>query len=352
MTLRVVILAAGLGTRMKSSLPKMMHTLCGRPMILFGLDAAEGLSREKPVLVVGHGAELVREAAGGRAEFVEQPRLLGTADALRCTEAALKGRADHLLVFHGDFPLLRPETLKPLADAGTGGSTPLAMLTGRLSDVRTFGRILRDATGRVVRIVEEHEATAQQKEIHEANLGGYIFRADWLWPALAQVKTSPKGEYYLTDLVAMAAGEGGVLAINSPDEEDWIGVNDRAQLARAEAVLRRRINTRWMEAGVAMQDPATAYISFAARIGEGTAILANTHLEGRTTVGRQCVIGPNTILRDSTVGDRSRVEASIIENFTVEEGASVGPFAHVSAKAHRKRGVPAKTVRKVKPERK
>lgn len=338
MTLRVVILAAGLGTRMKSPLPKVMHPLCGRPMILFGVDTATAVSGEKPLLVIGHGAQAVRDTVGNRADFVEQPQLLGTADALRRVEPALKGRADDILVFYGDFPLLRPETLQPLA-AVQAGSTPLSMLVGQVPDVRGFGRVVRDAGGNVMRVVEEADATAEQKSIREINLGAYLFRADWLWPALAKVKPSPKGEYYLTDLVAMAARDGGVTAITAYEPEDWIGVNTRAHLAEAEAAQRRRINRRWMDAGVGMQDPATVYLSCDAQIGEGTALLPNTHLEGRTTVGRDCAIGPNTILRASTIGDRCKVEASVVEDSVMEEDSSVGPFSHLRSKSHLERGV-------------
>ncbi len=339
MTLRTIILAAGLGTRMKSPLPKMLHPLCGRPMVLLALDIAAGVSAERPVLVIGHGADAVRAAAGSRAEFVLQPELLGTADAVRRTEGALRGKADFVMVFYGDMPLWRPETLRQLAEAGKKAAGPLAMLTGIGNDPRFFGRVIRDGAGNVAEIVEDAHLTPEQKAVREINLGAYCFRAGWLWEKLEQVKTSPKGEYYLTDLVAMAAREGGVTAIPVADEEEWIGINTRAHLAEAEAVLRRRINKRWMEAGVGMQDPATAYISLEAVIGEDTTILPNTHLEGKTAIGRGCVIGPNSILRRSTVGDRCKVECSVVEDATLEEDVSIGPFGHLRSGSHLERGV-------------
>ncbi len=339
MTLRTLILAAGLGTRMKSTLPKMMHTLCGRPMVLLALDIAGAVSAEKPVLVVGHGADAVRAAAGDRAEFVEQAELLGTADAVRRAESVLRGKAEHVLVFYGDMPLWRPETLKRLAEAGRKGPGQLAMLTGIGKDARLFGRVIRDGAGNVTEIVEDAHLTAEQKAVKEINLGAYCFRADWLWTALAKVSPSPKGEYYLTDLVAMAATERGVTAITVEDEEEWIGINTRAHLAEAEAVLRKRTNARWMEAGVGMQDPAATYIALDVTLGEGTMILPNTHLEGKTIIGRDCVIGPNTIIRSSTVGDRCRLEASVIEKATLEEDVSVGPFGHLRSGAYLERGV-------------
>jgi bifunctional UDP-N-acetylglucosamine pyrophosphorylase/glucosamine-1-phosphate N-acetyltransferase len=339
MTLRTLILAAGLGTRMKSSLPKMMHPLCGRPMVLLALDIAAAVSPEKPVLVVGHGADAVRGAAGDRAEFVEQPELLGTADAVRRAEGLLRGKAEHILVFYGDMPLWRPETLRRLAQAGKRAPGPLAMLTGIGRDARLFGRVVRDESGNVAGIVEDAHLTAEQKSIREINLGAYCFRADWLWESLEKVKPSPKGEYYLTDLAAMAAREGGAAALTVEDEEEWIGINTRAHLAEAEAVLRKRTNRRWMEAGVGMQDPATTYIELEAIIGEGTLILANTHVEGKTAIGRDCLIGPNSMIRNCNVGDRCRVECSVLEDATLAEDVSVGPFGHLRSGAHLERGV-------------
>jgi bifunctional UDP-N-acetylglucosamine pyrophosphorylase/glucosamine-1-phosphate N-acetyltransferase len=339
MTLRTLILAAGLGTRMKSALPKMMHPLCGRPMVLLALDIAGALGNEKPILVVGHGADAVRAAAGGRAEFVEQAELLGTADAVRRAEGMLRGKAEHVLVFYGDMPLWRPETLQRLAEAGRKGPGPLVLLSGIGKDARFFGRVIRDGAGNVAEIVEDAHLTAEQKALQEINLGAYCFRADWLWTALAKVSPSPKGEYYLTDLVAMAAREGGVAVLTVEDEEEWIGINTRAHLAEAEAVLRKRINKRWMEAGVGMQDPSAAYISLDAVLGEGTMILPNTHLEGKTVIGRDCILGPNTVIRRSAVGDRCKLECSVVEDATLEEDVSVGPFGHLRSGAYLERGV-------------
>lgn len=339
MTLRTLILAAGMGTRMKSALPKMMHPLCGRPMVLLALDTAEAVGEGRPVLVVGHGADEVREAAGGRAEFVVQPELLGTADAVRRAEGLLRGKADRILVFYGDMPLWKPETLRRLAKAGETARGPLALLTGIAKDTRLFGRVVRDASGKITGIVEQADLSPEQESLREVNLGAYCFRADWLWAALEKVGPSPKGEYYLTDLVAMAGNEGGAAALTVEDEEEWIGINTRVHLAEAETALRGRINRRWMEAGVGMQDPAATYISLDAVIGRGTTILANTHLEGKTAVGRDCLLGPNTVLRRSTLGDRCRVEASVVEDSILEDDASIGPFGHLRSGAYLESGV-------------
>jgi bifunctional UDP-N-acetylglucosamine pyrophosphorylase/glucosamine-1-phosphate N-acetyltransferase len=338
MTLRTLILAAGLGTRMKSALPKIMHPLCGRPMVLLALEAAEAAGGGKPILVVGHGADAVREAAGDRAEFVVQPELLGTADAVRRAESVLRGKAEHVLVFNGDMPLWKPETLQQLAQAGKKAPGPTVLLTGIAKDARLFGRVIRDGSGGVAEIVENAHLTPEQKAIREVNLGAYCFRAEWLWAALAKVTPSPKGEYYLTDLVALAAREGGASAIVVEDEAEWIGINTRAHLAEAEAALRKRINRRWMEAGVGMQDPAATYIALDATIGEGTLIRANTHLEGKTVIGRDCLIGPNTVIRQSSIGDRCRVECSLVEQATMEADAAIGPFGHLRSGAYLERG--------------
>jgi bifunctional UDP-N-acetylglucosamine pyrophosphorylase/glucosamine-1-phosphate N-acetyltransferase len=198
--------------------------------------------------------------------------------------------------------------------------------------------VIRDGAGNVAGIVENAHLTQEQQAVKEVNLGAYCFRADWLWENLAKVKPSPKGEYYLTDLAALAARTGGVMAIPVADEEEWIGINTRAHLAEAEAVLRRRTNRRWMDAGVGMQDPATVYISLDATIGEDTLILPNTHLEGKTALGRGCIIGPNTIIRESTIGDRCKVECSVVENAALEDEASIGPFGHLRSGACLGRG--------------
>jgi bifunctional UDP-N-acetylglucosamine pyrophosphorylase/glucosamine-1-phosphate N-acetyltransferase len=339
MTLRTLILAAGKGTRMKSALPKMMHPLCGRPMVLLALETAEAVGEGRPVLVVGHGADAVREAAAGRAEFVVQPELLGTADAVRRAEGLLRGKADRLLVFYGDMPLWKPETLQRLAEAGEKARGPLVLLTGIAKDTRLFGRVVRDASGKITGIVEQADLSPEQESLREVNLGAYCFRADWLWTALEKVGPSPKGEYYLTDLVAMAGSDGGAAALTVEDEEEWIGINTRAHLAEAEAALRGRINRGWMEAGVGMQDPAATYISLDAVIGQGAMILPNTHIEGKTAVGRDCVLGPNTVLRRSTLGDRCRVESSVVEDSTLEDDASIGPFGHLRSGAYLESGV-------------
>lgn len=340
MNLAVVILAAGLGTRMKSSRPKALHRLGGQPLIEYALAAAQALTDQRPVLVIGHGAEAVRAALGERAQYVIQAEQLGTGHAVQQAAPALDGRCDHVLVTYGDMPLLRPETLRALVETQSRNTGPVTMLTVVSEGLRDFGRVARSPEGRVHAIVEEAQATPEQKRITELNVGAYCFKADWLWGALPRLPLSPKGEYYLTDLVHLAVADGGhVEAVTLEDETEVIGINTRAQLAEAEAALRRRVNEHWLAEGVTLMDPATAYIEPSVRLGRDTVILPNTHLQGRTVVGEDCVLGPNTLIRDTTIGDRCEVECSVLEGATLADEVQMGPFAHLRPGARLERGV-------------
>ncbi len=339
MTIRAVVLAAGLGTRMKSEQPKMLHPLGGRPLFQYALEAARQATGTLPILIIGHGAEALRAEVGNAAECILQPELLGTADAVRRSESTLRGKVDLVLVTYGDMPLLQAATLRRLIEAMGAHRGPLGMLAGRDANARGFGRILRNAQGAVQAVVEESEASPGERSLLDINPGVYVVRESWLWPALTKVHPSPKGEYYFTDVVKMAASDGGVLDVALDDPQEWIGVNTRAHLAEAEAALRVRINRAWMEAGVTMIDPATTYIQAAVEIGADTTILPNTRLEGATRIGRGCQIGPDTTLRDATLGDRCRVQVAIVEGARLSDEVTVGPFAHVRRGAVLERGV-------------
>ncbi|MGH2521558.1 MAG: bifunctional UDP-N-acetylglucosamine diphosphorylase/glucosamine-1-phosphate N-acetyltransferase GlmU [Anaerolineales bacterium] len=341
MTLSVVILAAGQGTRLKSALPKVLHPLGGQPLVRYAVDAALAVAGDvSPVLVIGHGAEAVREALGQGVTYVIQAEQLGTGHAVQQAEAALNGRSDHVLVTYGDMPLLRGETLKALAETQARNPGPLTLLTVVAPHLRDFGRIVRDAEGRVSAIVEAAQATPEQLQIGEMNVGAYCFRADWLWANLPELPLSPKGEYYLTDIIARAVAEGGAVAtVPLEDEAEVIGVNTRAQLARAEAALRRRVNEKWMAAGVTLTDPSATYIEPTAQLGRDTVIWPNTYIQGRSVIGEGCVIGPNTIVRDTTIGQRCHVECSVLEGATLADDVAVGPFAHLRKGARLEQGV-------------
>jgi bifunctional UDP-N-acetylglucosamine pyrophosphorylase/glucosamine-1-phosphate N-acetyltransferase len=335
-----VILAAGQGTRMKSDLPKVLHKVAGLPMALHALNIAHAASGGTPVLVVGHGADQVRAAVGDAARFAVQEPQLGTGHAVQQAEALLRLKTDLVLVFYADMPLLRPDTLRQLVEMQAANPGPLTMLTVLADDPRGFGRILRNPDGSVAAIVEEAQATPEQKAICELNVGAYCFRADWLWEALKRIPLSPKGEYYLTDAVGLAAADRlEVRALTLDDPREAIGINTRVHLAEAEAVLRRRINESHMLAGVTMIDPASTYIDAEVQIGRDTVIWPNTCLHGKTAIGEACSIGPNTLIRDTQIGNNCKVLMSVLEKAVLEDDVDMGPFARLRKGAHLCKGV-------------
>ncbi len=340
MTLSTVILAAGQGTRMKSSLPKVLHKLLGQPMAWYALQAAGHLSDQKPVMVVGFGADQVKKALGDQAEFVLQSQLLGTGHAVMQAEPLLKGRSDLVLVIYGDMPLLTSATLASLVEKARAHDGPITMLTVTTAETRGFGRILRDAHGQVSGIVEEAAATPEQFAIQELNPGAYCFRSAWLWPALQRIHLSPKGEYYLTDLIGMSVADNyPVASMQVADPSEVIGINNRIHLAQAEALLRKRLNEQWMLAGVTMIDPASTYIEPQVTIGPDTVLWPGTYLHGHTRLGAGCDIGPNTIITDSEVGDHCTLLASVLECAELEDHVEMGPYCHLRKGAHLSRGV-------------
>ncbi len=339
--LAAVILAAGHGTRFKSHLVKVMHPLAGRPMVAYLVQLTRSLAIRHPVLVVGHGSEKVREFLGDEVVFVEQSERLGTGHAVLQARPVLEGRSQVVLVLYGDMPLLKAETLQRLVELHQAGDAPVTVLTVLSDDSMGFGRIVRDGPAhRVLGIVEEAVATPEQLAIRELNVGVYCFAAEWLWQHLPQLTLRPKGEYYLTDLVGLAADEGyNIQSLTVDDVSQVQGINTRLHLARAEAIMRQRINERWMLAGVTMTHPETVYVDADVTLGQDTVILPNTHLVGRTTVGRDCVIGPDTWLEDTTVGAGCVIRFSVVEGAVVEDEVDIGPFAHLRKGTHLARGV-------------
>ena len=325
-----IILAAGQGTRMRSKLPKVMHPLLGKPLIMHALHAVKDISDLKPVIVVGHGADAVREQVGEQAVFALQAEQLGTGHAVMMAQPELQGKADLVLVTFSDMPLLRTETLKRLIAVQQSGKSPLTMTT-LVGDVpRGFGRIVRDENNQVIAIVEEAVATPEQLAIREYNVSAYCFDAAWLWGALPCIQVSPKGEYYLTDMVEMAVKDGfEVQTVALDDPSEGMGINTRVHLAEAEALMRQRINTELMLSGVTIIDPARTYIETEVQIGQDTVIWPNTYLQGDTIIGADCVIGPNAILRNTQVGDRSVILASDTESAIVGNDVRVGPFCRL-----------------------
>ena len=338
MKVTAVLLAAGQGTRMKSDLPKVLHSLCGKSMLWHVLEALKGAATEKPVVIVGHGAEEVKRYLDDSAECVVQEPQLGTGHAAMQAESLLTGKTDYVIVTYADMPLLRGETFQRLLETQRLNSGPLSLLTVIADDPRGFGRIVRKVDGTVQAIVEEYVATPEQQKIRELNVGAYCFKADWLWEALRRIEKNPKkGEYYLTDIVEIAVRDNlPVQAVVHDDFIETIGINTRVHLSEAEAAMRMRINREHMLNGVSMMDPASTYIETDVKIGRDTTILPNTYIHGNTEIGEGNVIGPNTIIRDSRIGNRCKVLASIMEAAAIEDDVDIGPFARLRKGAHLK----------------
>jgi bifunctional UDP-N-acetylglucosamine pyrophosphorylase/glucosamine-1-phosphate N-acetyltransferase len=336
MKLAAVVLAAGEGTRMKSRLPKPLYKLAGRPLVSYAVDTLQQVADSRPVLIVGHGGDLVRQAVGDRAVFVEQKEQRGTGHALLQARQCLKGKSNLVLVTYVDMPLLTADTLRGLGKRQEENDGPVTLLSVKSENPRGFGRLIRDAQGSVVRIVEEALADADERELHELNVGAYCFAGEWLWSHVDRIPASPpKKEYYLTDLIGMAAEEGlSVEAVSVADPQEALGINNQAHLAEAEAALRDRINRQWMLEGVTIVDPATTYIEPGVTIGVDTTILPNTHLRGSTAVGPDCEIGPNSVIVDCRIGAACRVVSSVLEQAVMEDGCDIGPFGHLRAGAH------------------
>jgi bifunctional UDP-N-acetylglucosamine pyrophosphorylase/glucosamine-1-phosphate N-acetyltransferase len=340
MNLSAVILAAGQGTRMKSNLPKVLHQLLGKPMAWYALQAARQVTGGKPVMVVGHVADQVCQMLGDQAECAFQEPQLGTGHAVMQAEALLSGKSDLVLVLYADMPLLTAETLHRLVELANSHDDPISMLTVTAAETRGFGHIIRDSRGQICAVVEEAQATPEQLGIHELNPGVYCFRAKWLWPELKRITLSPKGEYYLTDLVGMAVAEDhGIHAITIEDPDEFIGINTRIHLAQAEALLRQRINRQWMLSGVTMIDPASTYIEPEVTLGQDTILWPGTYLHGSTQIGAGCIIGPNTIITNTKVGDNCTLLASVLEYALLEDNVEMGPYCHLRKGAHLSRGV-------------
>ncbi len=340
MKVTAVLLAAGQGTRMKSELQKVLHPVCGEPMVAYALETARSASSEKPVVVIGNGGEALREFLGDAVRCVTQNPQRGTGHAVQQAESTLRGKTDLVLVTYADMPLLRSETLNRLVEMQKKNLGPMTMLTVLAADPRGFGRVVRGPDGNVQAIVEEAAATPEQLLIKELNVGAYCFSSKWLWDALHRIQLSKKGEYYLTDTIKLAVKDGlAVQALVSNDLTETIGINTRVHLAEAEAAMRARINRRHMLAGVTIVDPATTYIEPDVTIGRDTVVWPNTYLRGKTVIGEGCVIGPNTIAEDTVIGDYCEILTAVMEKAVIEDNVGIGPFAHLRKGAHLCKGV-------------
>ncbi|HEY7104824.1 MAG TPA: bifunctional UDP-N-acetylglucosamine diphosphorylase/glucosamine-1-phosphate N-acetyltransferase GlmU [Acidimicrobiia bacterium] len=335
--LSAVVPAAGEGKRMKSATPKVLHPLCGRPMILHVLDALAALPLDRIVVVVGVGAEdvtkTVQEHLSGSVpvEFVEQSVQRGTGDAVAVGLTSFADDVhddDDVIVVFGDAPLLRSETLAALATEHRISDAAATLLTARLADPSSYGRVVRDATGNVEGIVEEADATPEQLGIDEVNPSIYCFRRGLLAPALRRlVPDNAQGEYYLTDVIGVLRQAGHVVgAIEADDPIDVLQANDRAQLADAEAELRARINDRWMRAGVTMVDPACTYVDAGVELEPEVRLLPNTVLQGHTVIRAGSVVGPDVQLVDTVVGRECEVRQTVAFESELGERVTCGPY--------------------------
>jgi len=331
----VIILAAGLGTRMKSATIKILHRAAGRPIIDYVLDLASEVCATTPVMVIGHQRESVQKSVGDRARYAVQEQQLGTGHAVM-QAISLLGReginGKRVLILSGDVPLTRAETLRRLIEEHERSGNALTLLTMKLDDPAMYGRIVRDGSGAVTSIVEAKDASDDQKKINEVNAGIYVFDGDRLFENLNNLSNeNAQGEYYLTDLLGLLRNAGHrVGAVVADDPIEALGVNSRSELATVESEIQRRVVARLMRDGVTFRNPGTVVIDSTVAIGSDTVIYPFVTLEGMTKIGEGCVVEPGVHLINVTVGDDVHLKTgTVAEDAIIEEEASVGPYAHL-----------------------
>jgi len=328
-----------MGTRMKSKLPKVLHTVLDRPLVAYPIDAALQAGAERVVVVVGHGREAIESAVcelfpQATIEFVVQSEQRGTGHAVLCARPAFESASagDLLLVLNGDLPNLRPETARALVDETRASGGPMGLLTAHFADPSGYGRIVRSAAGAAVRVVEERDASATERELTEGNVGTYVFEAAFLQGAIDELSTdNAQGELYLTDLVAAAAAAGTPAhARIVADEDDVLGVNNRADLARVERIARDRRNHALMLSGVTMRSPETTWVASAAVVEADVELGANVSVRGASHLASGVVVETGCVIRDSAVGAGTRIYAySHLDGAVVGAGCNVGPYGRL-----------------------
>ncbi len=327
-----VILAAGKGTRMKSQLPKVLHPILGKPMISYILQACGTAKVDRTIVVVGYEADLVREQLGPNFEYVKQIQQLGTGHALLMASEALKGYSGDILVLAGDTPFLTGRFLKQLVQRHQQTGAAATLTTAILDPTPAYGRIIRNKSGRVLRIVEERDATIKERKITEVNTSHYCFQAEKVLPLLAQLdQNNDQGEYYLTDVIQMLTDRNQLVeTFTVKDPEILIGINSREELTRAALKMKDAILEKMMEHGVTIIDPASIYIEPDVKIGLDTTINPFTMLQGKTRIGKDCSIGPHVRLSNATIGNGCSIEFAVVSERKIKDGETIGPFASIT----------------------
>ena len=337
-----VVLAAGKGVRMKSGIPKVLHKMCGRELVFYPVEALRQAGVARIVVVVSPENELeVKDLLGDTVEYALQDRPRGTGHALLQAAELLNGEAEQILVMGADSPLIRPATLRALSSHHLAQDSYMTLLSATWRGQKGMGQIVRDGGGKVVNLVEALDSKDVEEGELEVNAGVYCFKGSWLWDNLSRIEEShATREIYLTSLVSTATSQGAVVdAVIAEDPQDVLGINDRIQLAEAEGVMRRRIRERWMREGVTMLDPASTFLDEAVELGQDTVIYPNTMVLGSSKIGSRCKIGPNSVVRDSMIGDGCKVVASFVEEATIETSVDIGPFSHLRPAAYLESGV-------------
>lgn len=325
-----VILAAGKGTRMKSNLPKVLHRVCGKPMLEHVIEAVEELRPRRTIAVIGHGAELVEETVGRRLLYAIQEQQLGTGHAVMQAMPLLPDEGTLLLVC-GDTPLLEGETLKKLTEYHQQEAGVITVLTATLDEPFGYGRIIRNKRGDIERIVEEKDASPEEKRVKEVNSGVYCFEIPFLREALQKITPkNAQGEYYLTDVIGIAMEQGKKIAgLEVEDYREVQGINDRSQLALAERIMRERVIQRLMDQGVTFIDSRLTFVDKGVKIGKDTVIYPNVYIEGKTQIGEECLIRANVRITDCEIGRDVTIENSVVVKSRIGDGVAIGPFAYI-----------------------
>ena len=331
-----VILAAGMGTRMKSKMPKVLHKVCGKPLSKWVIDASKAAGADKVCAVVGHKAETVKEVLGDVCEFALQAEQKGTGHAVMQAIDVIKNSKGEVVILNGDTPLITAETINKAIEYHKNNGNQATVITAILDDATGYGRIVRDNDGSVLKIVEQKDASEEEKKINEVNSGMYVFDAQSLVYALDKITpNNAQGEYYLTDILEILLSAGkkiGGYAIS--DNDEIRGINDRVQLNEAEKIMQKRINEYHMRNGVTMRNPESVYIEDGVEIGNDTEICQNVTIKSGTKIGSDCVIGSGSMLDRAVIHDGVDVLSSVILESEVDEGTHVGPFAYIRPNCH------------------